>query len=223
MKEHNTCPICRSPIEANASRNNNAASAGGGDGNNDPSQPPSAGGGNPPQPGAHGHDGPFMPAPPFPPMSFGNMAFDSARSSPGTNFNRRDRYFRTSSSTPTNTRLSDVIRNLSGPPEADHGSQGDRRYNPPSFDTSRFQPPRPRRTSMSPTSPGAHGPSEQASRVRRRSPSPGHQHHHRRPFLGSQDRDRDGSRNDSSSGHSRGPLGWLRDQLNGSGSQRRRS
>lgn len=226
MKEHNTCPICRSPIEANGSRNTNPTNAGGGDGSNDFNQPPSGGYG--PRLGARGSG--YEPSLPFPPMQLSNPEFDNSRGSPGASFNRRDRYFRTSSSTaPTGTRLSDVIRNLSGPPAADHGGQGDRRFDlpplgghgdrrfdPPAFDTSRF-PPRPRRTSMSPTSPGASTPAEQASRVRRRSPSPGHQQHHRRSFLGSQDRERDGERHDSSSGQSRGPFGWLRDHLNGSG------
>jgi hypothetical protein len=201
LKEHNTCPICRTPMETNP----NNISQQGEDSSN-------SGGGGPrfpfPFAGAPSGSGNYQAS-----TSFDGRSGGDSR----THHTGRTPYYRTSSQ-PTSARLADVIHNLS---RAEVGRQSQSSGRAPSGppDPSR-PPPRPRRDSFSPPNPGTHASAHGASRTRRRSPSP----NRRRSVLGSwhSDREPDRERSEPPSGTgSRGPFGWIRDQFSSNREHRR--
>lgn len=213
LKEHNTCPICRTPIEKKEP---------GGNTNNPRGSPSNAPGSD----NAGGPGAPFSGA-----FSGSSSGGGPASSQPGpsrwytSGFMSRSvgggqgdqqngnstRSFATglrpsqSTRPPSHrhSRLNEALRSVSSMQER----QRDREREQGSssgvcYDTSRLQ----RRTSLSPTSPRATAPGDQSSRIRQRSPSQSSGR-----WAAS---DRESSQRHS--GH--GPLSWIRDRLSGSGS-----
>ncbi|KAG8676102.1 hypothetical protein FPOAC1_002098 [Fusarium poae] len=196
LKEHNTCPICRTPIEKNdrgASNNSGNNNSNGSNQSQGPASGPSSDRSNPFA--AH------MPNA----FNSGWETFDWT-SQPHTH-SRPAQYSRPPSQ--SQSRLNEVLRNISQREERDResGRERDRATTSGySYDTSRLQ----RRSSHSPTSPRARAPSEHGARMRQRSPSQSS----RRSTADSDQQSRTG-------GH--GPISWLRGQFSrgpGSGSPR---
>lgn len=198
LREHNTCPICRSPIEKNErtnNNNNNSNSQGGGSSQDRPS------------PGGRR----FSPTTGTMRNGFsGDVRF--LREMPnfeppgGSSQQRPVRYSRPPSQ--SQSRLNQALRNLSSlHQEQERTSQGDRASTSGfGYDTSNLQ----RRSSHSPTSPRVMGFSEAGARMRERSPSQSS-----RNSRTDQEQRRPGS--------SHGPISWLRDRFgggSGSGSPR---
>ncbi|KAH7022528.1 hypothetical protein EDB80DRAFT_11100 [Ilyonectria destructans] len=150
LKEHNTCPICRTPIEKNDRGNNSNDSRGGGS--------PSAG-----QSSARP---PHLRTPPgvYPTSSSWMTAFGGSPETSDGGQTRSTRLTRSPNHAPSfhdafaSTPLSQRERERN----RDRGTTSGF-----SYDTSRLQ----RRSSHSPTSPRAAGPEEHAARMRQRSPS----------------------------------------------------
>ncbi|KAM0557971.1 hypothetical protein ACHAPJ_005135 [Fusarium lateritium] len=198
LKEHNTCPICRTPIEkADRSGNDNSS------GNNDSNQPQGPGSGpssNQPSPFGHGHQQFTIPG------GSGSLNWfvspsSGSPSDPSQHAQTRPvRYSRPPSQ--SQSRLNEALRNISSlQQERERERDRDRGTTSGfSYDTSRLQ----RRTSHSPTSPRATAPSEHGARMRQRSPSQSS----RRSMTDSDQR--------RPSGH--GPISWLRDRFSGGGS-----
>ncbi|RSL89424.1 hypothetical protein CEP51_001223 [Fusarium floridanum] len=201
LKEHNTCPICRTPIEKNdrAGNNNNASNNdnSGNNGSNRPQGPPS------------GHSS-ARPSPFGPPPGFGGGPGWFSGGSPGWGGSaeiaggppsRPGRYSRPPSQ--SQSRLNEALRNISSMQREQRDRDRDRdrdRGTSSGFsydNNSRMQ----RRSSHSPTSPRATAPGEHGARMRQRSPSESS----RRTEDSDQRRQ----------GH--GPISWLRDRF-GSGS-----
>ena len=211
LKEHNTCPICRTPIESG----NSAAGNNGGAGD-PPTMPTShhgAGGGSTgaygQAPGAQSNTGSQPDSNRwFPPSNQRRVSVfsspvhdDTATSSRSMRSGLRP----TQSSRPPSqrhSRLNEALRSVSSMQERQREREREQdQSSGVSYDTSRLQ----RRTSVSPTSPRTPASEDRGSRIRQRSPSQSGQH-----WAAS---DRESSRRQSGGG----PLGWLRDRLTGSG------
>ncbi|KAF5008792.1 hypothetical protein FDECE_4947 [Fusarium decemcellulare] len=195
LKEHNTCPICRTPIEKNDRSGNNNNNSNNNDSNNQPQGP--APGQGPNRPLLFGQR-----------PGFGGGAAWFSNSSPGWGGpsenaggpqSRPARYSRPPSQ--SQSRLNEALRNISSMQrerERDRDRDRDRATASGfSYDTSRLQ----RRNSHSPTSPRATAPGEHGARMRQRSPSESS----RRSMADSDQR--------RPSGH--GPISWLRDRFSG--------
>ena len=212
LKEHNTCPICRTPIERNGrSSNSTPANEGSGPANNgSTTNPRSPFGGDGSQygwslrPGAgSGASG----SPPYLPSMPGSFSPTGSRpgSAPWTPMDgsRPSRYSRPPSQ--SQSRPNEAMRNLSSMQreqvrERERDGDSDRipAYTS-GYETSRVQ----RRDSSSPTSPRATLYNGQGARMRQRSPPPGAR--------------RGGPERDPRRQSNHGPLSWLRDRFGGSG------
>jgi hypothetical protein len=202
LKEHNTCPVCRAPIEKSEPREgpdqNNNGQAGG------PGDDSTGGSGAPPIPGNRPVFSEFQ--------SFGTASnpwsqVGSPNPGPDPSSNPTERPVRYSRPpSHSQSMLNEAMRSISSRQfdrerERERERERDRGETSGfSYDTSRLQ----RRNSMSPTSPRM-GPGEQGSRIRQRSPS-----------------ESSSSRRSAREGESRrqsglGPLSWLRDRFSGNG------
>ncbi|KAH7198585.1 uncharacterized protein B0J16DRAFT_41670 [Fusarium flagelliforme] len=197
LKEHNTCPICRTPIEKNdrsASNSGNNNSSDGGSQSHGPAPGPSS-------------DRPSI----FTARTYStsNPGWESLNwTSHDHSHSRPVRYSRPPSH--GQSRLNEVFRNISTQREErdrEHDRERDRATTSGfSYDTSRLQ----RRSSHSPTSPRARAPSEHGASMRQRSPSQSS----RRSTAESDQQPRTGGQ---------GPISWLRGQFSrgpGTGSPR---
>lgn len=201
LKEHNTCPICRTSIDKQEQGQNNGGPSGG-QSSSQPESGPSfpansrAGGG---AESSSSHYNAFtMDDDPFSGTGANTWYSRFPSSNPGVSLNEGQR-----SSSPTYSSTWQDFRNNSRP--ARLGSvwaraTGQAPSSAGSNDTSRQQ----RRTSWSPTSPRLSSAAEQGARMRQRSPSQGSR------------RDSD-SQNESPRQSSHNPLSWLRGHFPGSG------
>jgi hypothetical protein len=204
LKEHNTCPICRTPIE----KNERQSGQGGGDGSASDNSPNNSRGGN--QPGAAAA-GPSQAGPNrWFTVGFGGPPGGGAAAGGSNNLPHGDLGLRPSPNTrpPSyrNSRLNEAIRNVT----STQGRQRERDREQGSsssvgYDTSRLQ----RRNSMSPTSPRQTAPGDAGSRVRQRSPSQSSTR------WAASDQGESNQLSQRQSG--RGPLSWIRDRLPGGG------
>ncbi|KAM5348456.1 hypothetical protein ACJ41O_008280 [Fusarium nematophilum] len=191
LKEHNTCPICRTPIEKNDRSGNNSNSS-------QHQGPPSGQNSSRPSPFGQPSGGPgFGAASGW--FSAPAPGWGGSPDSPGGAQSRPIRYSRPPSQ--SQSRLNEALRNLSSMQrerERDRDRDRDRGTTSGfSYDTSRLQ----RRSSHSPTSPRATAPGDHGARMRQRSPSESS----RRSMADSDQR--------RPSGH--GPISWLRDRFTG--------
>lgn len=213
LKEHNTCPVCRSPIENRARGNASSSGNGsGGHGSRDPSSNEGQSGSGPSQ--THGDP----PAPNLNPNpahgNFGPGTWSAFHSSRYPQINNRTVFYRIGAADPTQmptrptlsrppsqsqTPLNQVMRDISSSQQEQQRNRDREAAPEQSYDTSRFQQ---RRTSLSPTAPRAYTPAELGARMRQRSPTSSERR--RTP-------DRENSRSSAS-----GAFGWLRDRLGGS-------
>jgi hypothetical protein len=213
LKEHNTCPVCRTPIETRDQRNANQ----GGNGNDNGS----GGSGNPsPSDGQAGADSTQDPPDPSAPDANPNPnnGFMGGPFAPYATRHHgpeaRVLFYRfgtgpqptrpTSLSRPpsqSQTPLNQVMRDISSSQREMQRTRDREATAEQTYDTSRFQQ---RRTSLSPTAPRAYTAAELGARMRQRSPS-------------SSERRRTPPESENSSRtSSSGPFGWLRDRLGGS-------
>ncbi|KAL2206591.1 hypothetical protein CC79DRAFT_1370005 [Sarocladium strictum] len=215
LQEHNTCPVCRTPIE-NRGQQNASSQGGNGQGTNDQGNPPAQ----------HGQAGPDSagpnpnPSDPFAGPGSASAVPDNApwQTMMRSSFMRRGLetpvVYRFSTgpapSRPTTlsrppsqsqTPLNQVMRDISSSQREQQRTRDREAVTEQSYDTSRMQQ---RRTSLSPTAPRTYTAAEQGARMRQRSPSSS-ERRRTPPEQGSSSR--------SSGG---GPLGWLRDRLGGS-------
>ncbi|KAG6038742.1 hypothetical protein E4U41_003769 [Claviceps citrina] len=202
LKEHNTCPVCRTPIEKNNRAGNRSAAGGssgsdrtprGGNATRPPHPPPNFSRSNSDQPRAAG-SGADTPT--------GRAAAEMVSSIYVGTHNRR-----------SSQRLDEALQSVENMQrERDRDRDHDRAQGRAaaaaaaaaaasgfSYDTSRLQ----RRTSHSPTSPRTANLAEQGARMRQRSPSESSRRGNS---------DRDGRRQSGP-----GPWSWIRDRLTGSG------
>ena len=215
LKEHNTCPICRTPIEKNDRGANNSdgpqsrmpPSNPGGRGTSFPGTFPDEPAGPAPGPSQSGSSRWFSAS--FGGGRAGSGAGDDANSSSTSSScqaHGSDGLRQTQSSRPPShrhSRLNEALRSVSSMQERQRERTREQASSGSvSYDTSRMQ----RRNSLSPTSPRTAPPGEYGSRIRQRSPSESSGR-----WAAS---DRESSRRQS--GH--GPLSWIRDRLSGSGS-----
>lgn len=215
LKEHNTCPICRTPIEKNDRSPNNS---------NDPQSrmpPNNPGGLEGSFPGTFpdSHAGPASGSSQSGPSRWFSASFGGGRrgsgaaddtnnssTSSGYQTHGSDGLRQTQSARPPShrhSRLNEALRSVSSMQERQRERDREQASSPgTSYDTSRMQ----RRNSLSPTSPRTAAPGEHGSRVRQRSPSESSGR-----WAAS---DRESSRRQSG----QGPLSWIRDRLSGGGS-----
>ncbi|TWU75537.1 hypothetical protein ED733_005991 [Metarhizium rileyi] len=192
LKQHNTCPVCRSPIdkmergqENDVGANVTSGAGASGSRNNpphsqSPTSPASFSHNNTDQPRGSGSSGADTPT--------GRAAADMVFSA---NLDPHSR-----PSNPTQSRLNEALRSVVNiQRERDHNRRDRSTTTGPSDDTSRMQ----RRTSHSPPSPRASNLAEQGARMRQRSPS-------------ENDRRGNGEREPR---RSVGALNWLRERLAG--------
>ncbi|KAG5940508.1 hypothetical protein E4U53_007579 [Claviceps sorghi] len=196
LKEHNTCPVCRTPIEKNNRAANRGAAGGSSSGdragrpgnmpNHSPNPAPNLSRNNSEQSGAFGGQygsGADTPT--------GRAAADMVSS-----------IYVDAHSRQTNPSLDEALQrveNLRREINQDGGQSRATTASGFSYDTSRLQ----RRTSHSPTSPRTANLAEQGARMRQRSPSEGNRRGNP---------DRDGRRPSGP-----GPWGWIRDRFTGGG------
>jgi hypothetical protein len=220
LKEHNTCPICRSPIEKNEPGDgaNRDAGQSGGPGssdsshdahfplfpgfgpnvssrmNNNPSSQARQGGATgDPFNGTMGHEE-FMDAQTRPHPLFGIGRTRPPVARPPSH---------------GQSRLNEVLRSVSSLQERQRDREG--ATPPSSYDTSRLQ----RRNSLSPTSPRMAVPGTPNSRVRERSPSQGSGR-----WAASDretEREREREREPQRSSGSSGPFSWIRNRFSSGG------
>jgi hypothetical protein len=192
LSSHNTCPVCRSPIEKDSP---NSGEAGTGAGGENSAGGAGGGAGAPPVPGNRPrwlYQSFGQPASPW-----GQVPSPGAGAAPGNpGAERPVRLSRPPSQ--SQSLLNEAMRSISSRQAERERERGE--TSGFSYDTSRLQ----RRSSMSPTSPRA-APGEQGSRIRQRSPS-----------------ESSSSRRSAREGESRrqsgmGPLSWLRDRFSGGG------
>lgn len=204
LKEHNTCPICRTPIEkSNQTAGNSSNENNGGSSNND-----GGNSNNPHGPTSRNSPNQANPTPPGQRPNIGmtwsfstSSGWGASSEGAGGPQSRPVRYSRPPSQ--SQSRLNEALRNLSSIQREARDRDRDRDRASTSgfsYDTSRLQ----RRSSHSPTSPRAYAPGEQGARMRQRSPS---QSSHRSAADGDQGDQR------RPSGH--GPISWLRDRFSG--------
>lgn len=195
LKSHNTCPICRAPIEeAGGARPHMQSNPQGA--NQSDSQAPN-------DPWGTGQSAPWS----LNTQTYrsGAAGWGSESAAPPVPPNRPGDNEQTTGITtgyaprPPNqsqSRLNEALRNISS-------LQRERASTPDfNYDTSRLQ----RRSSHSPTSPRATAPGEHASRIRQRSPSESSR-------RAEHERERDAQRQAGSSGG--GAINWLRDRFGG--------
>lgn len=193
LKEHNTCPVCRTPMEKNNAAANRSARGGSSSGGG------AARSGNPTRP-------------PNSPPNFSRDNSDQSRAFSGRYDGGADTptgraaadmvsaIYVDAQDRPTNQRLDEALRSVENMQrERDHDRQGRATASGFSYDTSRLQ----RRTSHSPTSPRNANFAEQGARMRQRSPSESN----RRGTA-----DQDGHRQSGP-----GAWGWIRDRFAGNG------
>jgi hypothetical protein len=187
LKEHNTCPICRTPIEKNDRAGNNNSGNNNSNGSNQSQGPASGPSSDRSSPFTTQASSAFNPG--WEPFNWTSQPHSHSRPA---------QYSRPPSH--SQSRLNEVLRNISTQREErdrEHGRERDRATTSGySYDTSRLQ----RRSSHSPTSPRARAPSEHGARMRQRSPSQSS----RRSTADSDQQSRTG-------GH--GPISWLRGQF----------
>ncbi|KAK0388652.1 hypothetical protein NLU13_4895 [Sarocladium strictum] len=216
LKEHNTCPVCRTPIETREEHNANQSGSGGngsGSGNRGLGDSSSSGdqagpessqaqpGSTDPNTGSRSNHG-FM--------SFATGSYPPPQQRPET----RVMFYRfgtgnvparpaplTRPPSQSQTPLNQVMRDISSSQREQERTRAREAATDQSYDTSRFQH---RRTSMSPTAPRSYTPAEHGARMRQRSPSSSER---RRTPPESESNNRNSSN---------GPLGWLRDRFGGS-------
>lgn len=211
LKEHNTCPICRSPIEKEAPSGNDSSEEAGASQNAHGAQSTTAGPAGPAGPaGSVGPSVPLFgqartgtraPAGRNPWASSFSDSFGGSRANerhpgaipiPGARPSMRSR-----PPSQSQSRLNEAMRSISSIQQEERQRQG-ATTSGFAYDTSRMQ----RRNSMSPTSPPLTGPEVHGARMRQRSPSAssrrGSVDPRRRPPGG-------------------GPLSWLRDRFSGGG------
>lgn len=192
LKEHNTCPVCRTPIEEAPASSSAQAQAGGADG---------------PGPGTQGPlprsgGGPFFARAPFMNQPFAQgWTSEYGQELPGP---------RPSARPPNQSqdRLNQAMRDISALQEERQRNRTRGTTSGFSYDTSRLQ----RRTSHSPTSPRAPEGGDEPSRMRERSPSQSS----RRARVEDDPDDENGA----GPGAGGGPLSWLRDRFSGGGGDR---
>lgn len=228
LKEHNTCPICRTPIETREARQQarearlNTPRT---DTQNDGSQPSQHNPMPPPNPFPHlGGNRPFSggiassggsaqaswdsPRRTWFSMQRSNDAMDRADAFAAHNRRADDEQRPMHSARPPSqrqSRLNEALRSVSAMQERHReGSNEQGSSTGASFDTSRMQ----RRNSLSPTSPRTIAPGNYASH-RQRSPSQSNGR------WAASDQEPSGSQRQSSGS---GPLSWLRNRLPGGGS-----
>lgn len=199
LKEHNTCPICRTPIEKNDRSSRNNSSNNSADSSNQTQ--------NPGESSSRRMFPPHVPPSPSPgassnPPWFTNPGFRPSDGPDGAQ-SRPTRTSRTPSAEAVS--FSDALRQIHQ--ERERREQSNWRNSRATatgvrYDTSRLQ----RRSSHSPTSPRTSGPEEHGARMRERSPS--------QSRWSMANRDQEQRR---PSGHG-GPFGWLRDRFGGGGS-----
>ena len=209
LKEHNTCPVCRTPIETRASRNAGSSGAG----NSGLTGQPSAGNDS----GAQAsQDNPDPSAPAQHPNPQAGAWGGNTWHSPGARFTfyrvetpRAPDRPATLSRPPSHsqTPLNHIIRGISSS-QREQRNRDRQAATQQSYDTSRFQQ---RRTSLSPTAPRTYDPAELRSRVRQRSPS------------SSERRRTPPERDEGNTQSSGGAFGWLRDRFGGSSREGRGS
>lgn len=193
LKEHNTCPVCRTPMEKNNAAANRSARGGSSSGGG------AARSGNPTRP-------------PNSPPNFSRDNSDQSRAFSGRYDGGADTptgraaadmvsaIYVDAQDRPTNQRLDEALRSVENMQrERDHDRQGRATASGFSYDTSRLQ----RRTSHSPTSPRNANFAEQGARMRQRSPSESN----RRGTA-----DQNGHRQSGP-----GAWGWIRDRFAGNG------
>lgn len=210
LKEHNTCPICRTPIETREARrearearlnaqNDPSSNIGGGASPSSESAPPQ---GSAQTPWTSSRRTWFSVHRP-------NDTMDPAEASAAQNRRTDDEQplRPTQSARPPShrhTRLNEALRSVSAMQERHRGGNDEQGSSTGvSYDTSRMQ----RRSSLSPTSPRTTTPGSHASH-RQRSPSQSSGR------WAASDRESSGSQRQSGSG----PLSWIRNRLPGGGS-----
>ncbi|KAF5025482.1 hypothetical protein F66182_2458 [Fusarium sp. NRRL 66182] len=205
LKEHNTCPICRTPIEK-TDRTGNSNNSGGNSGNNNQSQGSAPGPSNQSnQSNPLGQRGLFGGGSNWFVQSSPDWDSPSGHSHSHSHSpqSRPVRYSRPPSQ--SQSRLNEALRNISTlQQERERERERERDQGTTSgfsYDTSRLQ----RRNSHSPTSPRRTAPGEHGARMRQRSPS---QSSRRSTTADSDQRRPSGN----------GPISWLRDRLSGGGS-----
>ncbi|KAG8406951.1 hypothetical protein J3458_020459 [Metarhizium acridum] len=198
LKQHNTCPVCRTPMEKNerGQENNRGESA----------------------TGAAGAPGPsnirFHVQSPTPPANFSRNNSDHSRDIGNRSENGSDTPTgraaadlvssvnldpQSRPSNPSQSRLNEALRSVANTQrERDNDRRNRASTSEMSYDTSRMQ----RRTSHSPPSPRAFNLAEQGARMRQRSPS---------------ENDRRGN-GDREPRRQSGALSWLRERFAGNGS-----
>lgn len=198
LKEHNTCPICRTPIEKRDPEANRGSNDNVGGGESSATSPSLFGMGTASQaPGTRRiRQGSWLP--PSRNLEDSTDAGGQAGAIPIPGAHRSVR-FSPRPPSQSQSRLNEAMRSLSSrqQQERDRGTTSSF-----SYDTSRMQ----RRNSLSPTSPPISAPEEQRARMRQRSPSSSDR-------RGGSDRD---TRRQTGGG---GPLNWLRDRFSGGGSR----
>lgn len=200
LKEHNTCPICRAPIEKNDREGASGMRAG---------APNSAAGGPPlsiprgfPNPPSADPQGSSQPGPS---RWFGGGTVRPSDvlnddSGPGS---RPPQSARPSSQ--RHSRLNEALRSVSSMQERQREREREQATSSGvSYDTSRLQ----RRNSMSPTSPRVPVPGDQGSRMRQRSPSQSSGR------WAESDREAEAS-SQRTTQRQTGPFSWLRGRLSG--------
>ena len=227
LKEHNTCPICRSAIEKNEPGDNTnrdggqSGEAGGSGPHHDPHDAhfpffpgfgPNVSSRNNNDPSSQARQGGFGNRQGVDPFngSLGHEEFMDAQTRPHSLFGMgRTRPPVSRPPSHGQSRLNEVLRSVSSLQERQRDQEG---ATSSSYDTSRLQ----RRNSLSPTSPRAAMPGTPNSRVRQRSPSQGSGR------WAASDRESEREREPQRSGG--GPLSWFRNRFSsgdsGSGSSR---
>ncbi|KAG6017146.1 hypothetical protein E4U43_002205 [Claviceps pusilla] len=198
LKEHNTCPVCRTPIEKN-NRGANRSGAGGSSSSDRAGRP-----GN--NPGQSSNSSPHLSRNNSDQTrgGFGGQHGSGADTPTGrAAADMVSSIYVGSHNRPTNRRLGEALERVESMQRERNEDGSQSRATTASgfsYDTSRMQ----RRTSHSPTSPRTANLAEQGARMRQRSPSESN----RRGNT-----DRDGRRQSGP-----GPWGWIRDRFTGSGS-----
>lgn len=209
LKEHNTCPICRTPIEKNDGGENNEHRDGPQSGmpRNNPGGPGASFSGAFPDSSADGGSGSSQPGT----SRWFSASFGGSQrgvGAAGDNNSSGSILHPTQSSRPPShrhSRLNEALRSVSSMQERQREREREQGSSSSvSYDTSRMQ----RRNSMSPTSPRGTAPGEYGSRIRHRSPS--------QSSGRWEASDSESSQSQRQSGH--GPLSWIRDRFGGGGS-----
>lgn len=215
LKEHNTCPICRTPIETQEARREaraarlNSQSEGSQEPQHNPLRPPGPSplfGGTRSVSGGLASSGSSAQSP-WDRPPFGNMQRSPDAPDTADAMEARRAFRPAQSPRPQSqrqSRLNEALRSVSAMQERHRGGNNEQGSSSGvSYDTSRMQ----RRNSLSPTSPRTTAPGSHASH-RQRSPSQSSGR------WAASDQESSGSQRQSGSG----PLSWLRNRFPGGGS-----